>query len=102
MESDEFGSNANGPSGEEDVVNAKLDHRGGRIREFNHKVGGGKESRGGRIREFNHKVGGGKESRAHANVRRKTGGATSDERWLRNSTGSSNSDLEDLHYRHVR
>ncbi|KAJ6687870.1 hypothetical protein OIU74_016551 [Salix koriyanagi] len=84
MESDEFGSNANGPSGEEDVVNAKLDHRGGRIREFNHKVGGGKESR------------------AHANVRRKTGGATSDERWLRNSTGTLNSDLEHLHYRHVR
>ncbi|KAJ6759702.1 hypothetical protein OIU79_024713 [Salix purpurea] len=44
MESDEFGSNANGPSGEEDVVNAKLDYKGGRIREFNHKVGGGKES----------------------------------------------------------
>ncbi|KAJ6770254.1 hypothetical protein OIU79_020991, partial [Salix purpurea] len=83
MKSDEFGNNANGASGEEDVVNAELDYRGGRIRVFN-----------------DHKVGGGKESRAHANVRRKRGGATSDERWLRKSTGSSNSDLEDLNYRH--
>ncbi|XP_073262291.1 uncharacterized protein [Populus alba] len=80
MESDEFGENANGSSGEEDVVNAELDYRGGRIREFNHNVDG-------------------KESHAHANVRRKRGGATSDERWLRNGTRSSNSDLEDLNYR---
>ncbi|KAF9667139.1 hypothetical protein SADUNF_Sadunf16G0302100 [Salix dunnii] len=76
MESDEFGSNANGPGGEEDVVNAELDYRGRGIREFNHEVGG-------------------KESHVHA----KRGGATSDEQWLRNSTRSSNSDLEDLNYR---
>lgn len=80
MESDEFGENANRPSGEEDGVNAELDYRRGRIREFNHNVGG-------------------KESHAHANVRRKRGGATSNERWLRNGTRSSNSDLEDLNYR---
>ncbi|KAJ6776670.1 hypothetical protein OIU74_000793, partial [Salix koriyanagi] len=80
MESDEFGDNGDGCSGQEDVVNAELDYRGGGIREFNHKVGS-------------------KESRVHANVRRKMGGAASDDRWLRNSTGSMNSDLEDLDYR---
>nr|XP_034897934.1 pentatricopeptide repeat-containing protein At1g30610, chloroplastic-like [Populus alba] len=40
MESDEFGDNSDGCSGQEEVVNVELDYRGGRIREFNHKVGG--------------------------------------------------------------
>ncbi|KAJ7015280.1 hypothetical protein NC653_004555 [Populus alba x Populus x berolinensis] len=80
MESDEFGDNGDGCSGQEDVVNAELNYRGGRSRKFNHKLGG-------------------KESHVHANARKKMGGATSDERWLRNRTSSTNSDLEDLNYR---
>nr|TKR63664.1 hypothetical protein D5086_0000323280 [Populus alba] len=80
MESDEFGDNGDGCSGQEYVVNAELNYRGGRSRKFNHKVGG-------------------KESHVHANARKNMGGATSDERWLRNRTSSMNSDLEDLNYR---
>nr|TKR90915.1 hypothetical protein D5086_0000228600 [Populus alba] len=38
MESDEFGDNSDGCSGQEEVVNVELDYRGGRIREFNHKL----------------------------------------------------------------
>ncbi|KAJ6967071.1 hypothetical protein NC652_004584 [Populus alba x Populus x berolinensis] len=77
MESDEFGDNGDGCSGQEDVVNAELNYRGGRSRKFNHKLGG-------------------KESHVHANARKKMGGATSDERWLRNRTSSTNSDSEDF------
>ncbi|KAJ6967080.1 hypothetical protein NC652_004592 [Populus alba x Populus x berolinensis] len=77
MESDEFGDNSDGCSGQEDVVNVELDYRGGRIREFNHKVGG-------------------KVSGVHADFRRKMGGAMSDGRWLRDHTSSMNSDSEDF------
>jgi hypothetical protein len=77
MESDEFGDNGDGCSGQEDVINVELDYRGGRIREFNHKVGG--------------KVRG-----VHADFRRKMRGATSDGRWLRDHTSSMNSDSEDF------
>nr|TKR63666.1 hypothetical protein D5086_0000323300 [Populus alba] len=72
MESDEFGDNSDGCSGQEDVVNVELDYRGGRIREFNHKVGG-------------------KVSGLHADFRRKMGGAMSDGRWLRDHTSSMKS-----------
>ncbi|KAG6794195.1 hypothetical protein POTOM_003433 [Populus tomentosa] len=76
MESDEFGDNSDGCSGQE-VVNVELDYRGGRIREFNHKVGG-------------------KVSGVDADFRRKMGAATSDGRWLRDHTSSMNSGSEDF------
>ncbi|CAK7357382.1 unnamed protein product [Dovyalis caffra] len=77
VECDEFCDSANGSSDQEDVVNARIDYKRGRIREFNHKVDG-------------------KESLAHGNVRRKMEGATGNGRWLRNRTSSIDSNLEDV------